>query len=78
MLRDIIGNPFRPVDLDPAWRMPPVTERATAAYEERPFPTSTLDPVPRHSPPRQPPGKGEQGAGARGLPGEGQSLRVGV
>jgi hypothetical protein len=43
MLRDIIGNPFRPVALDPAWRTPTVTALATAAYEERHLPTGTLD-----------------------------------
>src|SRR5262249_29434874 len=44
LLRDIIGNPFRPVALDPAWRTPTVTALATAAYEERQLPAGTLDP----------------------------------
>ncbi len=35
LLRDIIGNPFRPVALDPAWRTPTVTALATAAYDDR-------------------------------------------
>jgi len=58
--------PFRPVVLDPAWRTPTVTERATAVYEERPLPTSTLDPVPRHPPPSTPPREGRAGGLAQG------------
>ena len=42
-LRDIIGNPYRPVVLDPAWRTPTVTALARAAYEERELPAGTLD-----------------------------------
>jgi hypothetical protein len=43
-VRDIFGNPFRPVALDPAWRTPTVAGLATAAYEERTLPAGTLDP----------------------------------
>jgi hypothetical protein len=37
ILRDIVGNPFRPVTLDPAWRTATVTSLAQAIYEERAF-----------------------------------------
>jgi hypothetical protein len=37
LLRDIIGNPFRPVTLDPAWRTPAVVQVARSLYEERRF-----------------------------------------
>jgi hypothetical protein len=43
LLRDIIGNPCRPVALDPAWRTATVTALAIAAYEERIMPAGTLD-----------------------------------
>jgi len=43
LVRDIFGNPFRPVALDPAWRTPTVTALATAAYEERILPSGNLD-----------------------------------
>ncbi len=36
-LRDIFGNPFRPVALDPAWRTPAVLSLAQAIYEDRAF-----------------------------------------
>jgi len=42
-LREIIGNPFRPVALDPSWRTPTVTALAAAAYEDRVLPVGTLD-----------------------------------
>jgi len=45
LLRDIFGNPFRPVALDPAWRTPTATALATAAYEERSLSAGTLDPA---------------------------------
>src|SRR5262249_25760602 len=32
-VRDLFGNPFRPVALDPAWRTPTVTALATTAYD---------------------------------------------
>jgi hypothetical protein len=43
LLRDIFGNPFRPVAIDPACRAA-VTNLATAAYEERHLPAGHLDP----------------------------------
>ncbi len=43
LIRDLFGNPFRPVALDPAWRTPTVTALATAAYEERILPAGHLD-----------------------------------
>ena len=35
--RDIFGNPFRPVTLNPAWRTSNVTALAQAIYDERAF-----------------------------------------
>jgi hypothetical protein len=43
LARDIYGNPFRPVSLDPTWRTSIVTALATPAYEERHLPAGTLD-----------------------------------
>lgn len=37
MLRDIFGNPFRPVSLDPAWLTPEVVSLARAIYDDRAF-----------------------------------------
>jgi hypothetical protein len=37
LLRCILGNPFRPVSISPAWRTPTVVAIARAAYEERGF-----------------------------------------
>lgn len=37
LLRDIIGNPFRPVAFDPAWRTDTVTALARTMYESREF-----------------------------------------
>jgi hypothetical protein len=37
LLRDIFGNPFRPVALDPAWLTPTVTALAAQMYESRDF-----------------------------------------
>jgi hypothetical protein len=37
LLRDLFGNPFRPVALDPAWRTPTVLAIARAIYEGRGF-----------------------------------------
>ena len=37
LLQDIIGNPFRPVTLNPAWLTPTVTGLAAAIYDERAF-----------------------------------------
>ncbi len=36
-LRDIFGNPFRPVVIDPRWLTSTVVDLATAIYEERAF-----------------------------------------
>jgi hypothetical protein len=41
--RDVFGNPFRPVSLDPAWRTPTVASLANAAYEEHSLPSGHLD-----------------------------------
>jgi hypothetical protein len=43
--RDILGNPFRTVALDPAWLTPDVQALARAAYEGRDLPQGTLDPA---------------------------------
>jgi hypothetical protein len=43
LLRDIVGNPFHPVSIHPAWLTPTVTSLATAAYEERSLPSGELD-----------------------------------
>jgi hypothetical protein len=45
LLRDIFGNPFRPVAIHPAWRTPTVVSLAQAAYDERILPTGTLEPA---------------------------------
>jgi hypothetical protein len=37
LLRDIVGNPFRPVSFDPSWRTPRVLELARSIYEARNF-----------------------------------------
>jgi hypothetical protein len=37
ILRDIFGNPFRPVALDPAWRNPTVVSLAQVIYDHRTF-----------------------------------------
>src|SRR5579862_3922724 len=37
MLGDILGNPFRPVAVDPAWKTGNVIGLATAIYDERAF-----------------------------------------
>jgi hypothetical protein len=43
LLRDIFGNPFRPVAVSPSWQTPQVVALAQAAYEERELPAGTLD-----------------------------------
>jgi hypothetical protein len=37
LLRDIFGNPFRHVTLDPSWKTPAVVQLARSLYEERRF-----------------------------------------
>jgi hypothetical protein len=43
LLRCILGNPFRPVTVSPAWRTPQVIALAQAAYDQRELPAGTLD-----------------------------------
>jgi hypothetical protein len=45
LLRDIIGNPFRPATITPAWRTPQVVALARAAYDQRELPWGQLDPT---------------------------------
>ncbi len=45
LLRDLFGNPFRPVTVSPAWQTPQLVALAQAAYEERELPAGTLDPA---------------------------------
>jgi hypothetical protein len=44
LLREILGNPFRPVVIDPVWRTTAVLALAQAAYENRTLPAGTLEP----------------------------------
>ena len=44
LLRDILGNPFRPVFVSPAWLTPTVAAVAQAAYDQRSLPEGTLHP----------------------------------
>jgi hypothetical protein len=37
LLRDIFGNPFRPVTPDPRWQTPAVVDLAQAIYQEKAF-----------------------------------------
>ena len=37
LIRDIFGNPFRPVTFDPNWKTPTVTTLAQSMYEDRDF-----------------------------------------
>jgi hypothetical protein len=37
LLRDLFGNPFRPLTIDPAWRTAEVVRLAQAVYQERAF-----------------------------------------
>jgi hypothetical protein len=45
LLRDLFGNPFRPITLDPAWLSADVRILARAAYDTRTPPGNTLDPA---------------------------------
>lgn len=42
-LRDLIGNPFRSITINPAWLTPTVRALAQSAYDERNLPSGTLD-----------------------------------
>jgi hypothetical protein len=43
LVRDIFGNPFRPLSLEPAWMTPTVLNLAQAAYDNRLLPSGLLD-----------------------------------
>jgi hypothetical protein len=45
LVRDVFGNPFRPVKLRAALRTPTIVGLAEAAYENRSMPQGELDPV---------------------------------
>ena len=46
LIHDILGNPFRPVALDRAWRFGVAVKRiAQAAYDERILPSGALEPA---------------------------------
>ena len=45
LLRDVFGNPFRPVRLKRVWRTPDVLALAQAAYDERRLPSGELEPA---------------------------------
>jgi hypothetical protein len=45
IVRDLLGNPFRPVPFDPDWITRTVRSLAQAAYEERVLPAGHLDPA---------------------------------
>jgi hypothetical protein len=44
LIRDIFGNPFRPVRCDPSGQTPTIVSLAQAAYDERALPSGHLDP----------------------------------
>lgn len=43
LIRDVFGNPFRPLAINPNWLTPTVTNLATVAYENRAMPSGELD-----------------------------------
>jgi hypothetical protein len=43
LLRELFGNPFRPVSLAPSWMTPAVLTLAQAAYDNRLLPSGQLD-----------------------------------
>src|SRR5262249_31574904 len=45
LLRDILGNPFRPAAVSSAWLTRAVASLATAAYEDRAMPGGELNPA---------------------------------
>jgi hypothetical protein len=42
LVRDLVGNPFRPVAAEPGWFTPAIVSLASAAYEERHQPSGEL------------------------------------
>jgi hypothetical protein len=46
LLRDIFGNPFRPVKFDPRWLTSTVVDLAQAIYDERAFDRMPILPTP--------------------------------
>ncbi len=44
LLVDIVGNPFRPVSIDPAWLTPKLRDLAQSAYAGREMPSGLLHP----------------------------------
>ena len=45
LLRDLFGNPFRPLAIVPSWLTPTVQQLAQAAYHNRLLPSGHLDPA---------------------------------
>jgi hypothetical protein len=45
LIRDLLGNPFRPVSINPAWQTATVVSLAQAAYDNRILPAGTLEPA---------------------------------
>ena len=45
LLREILGNPFRPITINPSWLTPTVLTLAQSAYDERILPSGELDPA---------------------------------
>jgi hypothetical protein len=45
IIRDIFGNPFRPITINPIWLNPTVSNLGQAAYDERIMPSGELDPT---------------------------------
>jgi hypothetical protein len=43
LVREIFGNPFRPVSVEPSWLTPSVLALAQTAYEQRALPSGHLD-----------------------------------
>jgi hypothetical protein len=43
LLRDLFGNPFRPIVIEPSWLTPTTLSLARAAYDRRQFPCGRLD-----------------------------------
>jgi hypothetical protein len=43
LIRELFGNPFRPVRLDPVWQAPTIIALAQGAYDNHILPAGTLD-----------------------------------